>query len=61
MQSRRIKVCPVRPHKRVNIRVNSDFIEECEIAQRSIQFAGENGLKVDRLRRLWSSNFTCSV
>ena len=51
MQGGRIKVRSVGPHQRLDFRINPNLIEQLQVAQGAVQFACQNGSKVDRLFR----------
>jgi hypothetical protein len=45
----RIEVGSVRPHQCFDLRIDRHLVEQFEIAQGAIQFAGENRSEIDRL------------
>jgi hypothetical protein len=49
MKRRRVEIRAVWPHERVHLGVDSDLIEERQVAERSVEFAGQNRPKVNRL------------
>src|SRR5437667_4421564 len=51
VQSCWIEVRPVGPRQSLGVGINSDLLKEFKVAQRPVQFALENRLKVDGLLR----------
>lgn len=49
MKRRWVEVRAVGPHKRVHLGVDSDLIEERQVTERPVEFAGQDRPKVDRL------------
>ena len=49
MQSGRIKVRSVGPHQCCNLRIDTNLIEQLQVAQGAVQFARKNWSKIDRL------------
>lgn len=51
MERRRVEVSPVRPHERVNLRVQPHLCEDVGILKRAIQLAGKHRCEIDGLLR----------
>ena len=49
MKRGRVEVRAVGPHERVHLRVDSNLIEERQVTERAIEFAGQDRPKVNRL------------
>jgi len=52
MQSRRIEVSSVGPDQRVNFRIDANLIEQRQVTERPIEFAGQDRVKVNSLLRV---------
>src|ERR1035441_2534293 len=51
MQSGWVEVRSVGPHERRDLTIDPNLVEQLQVAQRAVQFAGQNRSKVDRLFR----------
>jgi hypothetical protein len=49
VKRRRVEVRAVGPHERVHLGVDSDLIEERQVTERSVEIAGQDRPKVNRL------------
>ena len=49
MKSRGIKICPVRPHESMDLRVYSHLAEQVRVLKRAVHFADEHRCEVDDL------------
>src|SRR5258706_4393406 len=49
MEDRRMEVRTVGPHQCLALRINANLLEQFQVAEGAVQFAGQNRSKVDRL------------